>query len=358
MRTYTFKEKDLEEKIAKYLEETGFKVSDGIKVRGMMADVVAIKDNKIYIVEVKGERGDISRGIEQVLHFKKCANHVYLALPSSRINKDIINVLKTLKIGLFSINDRVKERLTPEEIEPLPSVKKKLLKIEIKKRSEKKTIEDWTQILTRNTEIFRVLLDFPDRQWNVYQLSKEAKTSYATTWRCLKNLESYGIVRSSLIGKMRVFQVVKNSPYFKQIKNLMKVGLAVIENQMRGFCKELSEKFNMIKACILFGSHARGTAKPESDIDLLILTKTLSEELERRIVEHCSKESSEIGRKIMPTIMSIKEFKSKLKENDPFALNIKKEGVILYGSFQRSFGASRVLAKGSRVFGKSSRENY
>ncbi|RLJ03033.1 MAG: hypothetical protein DRP11_01870 [Candidatus Aenigmatarchaeota archaeon] len=193
--------------------------------------------------------------------------------------------------------------------------------------------------------IIRTLLNFPKREWSISDLAEESDSSYATTWRCVRDLENYGIIRSNMIGKTRVFSLVENNPYLQQIKTFLKTSTTPVINLMRGFAREMSKKFPQIKTVILFGSYARGTAKPESDVDILILTRSkIPEEIEKRISEYCSRKSTVIGRKIMPDIMSTGEFRRMVREGDEFAMNIQKEGVVLYGSSRGSSQTVRILA--------------
>ena len=46
-----------------------------------------------------------------------------------------------------------------------------------------------------------------------------------------------------------------------------------METAIREMTRRIIEQFNPIKI-VLFGSHARGTAVPDSDIDLLVIKKS------------------------------------------------------------------------------------
>ncbi|MEB3355343.1 MAG: nucleotidyltransferase domain-containing protein [Synechococcales bacterium] len=79
---------------------------------------------------------------------------------------------------------------------------------------------------------------------------------------------------------------------------------------------------------VLFGSHARGDATPESDIDVLVVLKGIvnpSEEIKRTsefIANLCLQENIVISR----IFTSQERYET---ENSPFFLNVRREGIPL-----------------------------
>lgn len=54
------------------------------------------------------------------------------------------------------------------------------------------------------------------------------------------------------------------------------IDLSQIKNVVEQYLKELKKLGVAVERVILYGSHAKGTAKPHSDIDLVIIAKDLS----------------------------------------------------------------------------------
>jgi predicted nucleotidyltransferase len=80
----------------------------------------------------------------------------------------------------------------------------------------------------------------------------------------------------------------------------------------------------------LYGSRARGTAKPDSDWDLLILLNkdSITNEEEQNITYPLYDLEFEIGEVISPMVYSEKEWNSKYRIT-PFYSNVMKEGLLL-----------------------------
>ncbi len=58
-------ESGLEQRVANYFSDKGWNIIQSLKVRGRKPDIIALKDDKIALIEVKSYGGNIKRDIEQ-----------------------------------------------------------------------------------------------------------------------------------------------------------------------------------------------------------------------------------------------------------------------------------------------------
>jgi predicted nucleotidyltransferase len=105
----------------------------------------------------------------------------------------------------------------------------------------------------------------------------------------------------------------------------------VAMNQIEEFGRRIGEEFGAEKV-ILFGSHAQGTASPDSDVDLLIVAA-----FEGRSVD----KSVQIRLKLRPTfpvdllIRTPEKIRQRLEIGDQFIKDILQGGKILYEANSR-----------------------
>lgn len=101
-----------------------------------------------------------------------------------------------------------------------------------------------------------------------------------------------------------------------------------VQNSLNKFKQSLKALYgDNLDKIILFGSQARGEAKPDSDIDLLIVThKILSKKDREKLINLISDISINDDLLISFIEMLPSKFHS---ENSPLLLNIRREGIIL-----------------------------
>ncbi len=106
----------------------------------------------------------------------------------------------------------------------------------------------------------------------------------------------------------------------------MKISKIKILNQIKRIVKDKEPSAKIY----LYGSRSRGTAKDDSDWDLLILLNKddISNEVEREITYPLYDLEFDTGEVISPMIYTEKEWNSKYKVT-PFYQNVMREGMLL-----------------------------
>ncbi|WP_066638541.1 nucleotidyltransferase domain-containing protein [Desulfolucanica intricata] len=108
--------------------------------------------------------------------------------------------------------------------------------------------------------------------------------------------------------------------------------LSDIENKvLQGFIKYLTNLYpEQVVSIELFGSKARGDARDDSDIDILIIVKDRHNIDRNKIYDYVLDAELNYGINISLKIYNKEDFDKLIKLNVPFASNIQKEGVTLW----------------------------
>jgi len=122
-----------------------------------------------------------------------------------------------------------------------------------------------------------------------------------------------------------------------------------IKDILDGVLINLKEKFhNNLTALILYGSWAKGTARDDSDIDLLVVFKSISEDT-RKILYKMERDTG-IERSITFVIASVEDFQ---KEKVPLYTSVKNEGNVLWGNVGLSVSPLPPSTKYAEAFERS-----
>ena len=124
-----------------------------------------------------------------------------------------------------------------------------------------------------------------------------------------------------------------------KVRKVEQIMEKIQDMDLRKMLLELEEKLqrvygNKLKAVILYGSVARGTATEESDIDIMVLVDGTAQEL-RTFEDQLSDVSTVISIKYFKVFsiidISYQEY-MRWVNTSPFYRNVSKEGVILYAA--------------------------
>jgi len=299
-------EKDVVEKVATFFQSKGWKIIPQVKVRGKIIDLVAVKDQTIALIEVKGSQGKPLHGIGQAVHQSTVADYSYLALPSDKI-EEVENVCAKLGLGLLAVNSKVNVLVEPKKGKSLPSVRSLILNIKPKVRKpppEKRS--DLVIMFGSETrvKILKLLLLNPDTSFYIKEISTRVGLAFSMVYKELANLKNLGLVIEERKGKLRLFKINKQSLLYENLKMIFikTVGLGDIVT-------EHLQKLDKIRYAVIYGSFARGQQLKTSDVDLLIIGN-LDEE---KLIKAISEMEKSLDREINYILWSEKEFKKRVK---------------------------------------------
>ena len=125
--------------------------------------------------------------------------------------------------------------------------------------------------------------------------------------------------------------------------------MEAIKDVLEDIKKNLTERFREnIRCLILYGSWAKGLAREDSDIDLLVVFEAINKETGKVIHEIESRIDGERNITFVPT--NLEDFR---KERLPLFTAVKREGKVIYGDVDLSINPGSPKIKYSEFFKRS-----
>ena len=112
------------------------------------------------------------------------------------------------------------------------------------------------------------------------------------------------------------YQAQTESPIYNDLYNIMAKTIGLVD-VLANTLKPLSKK---IKVAFVYGSIAEGSAKANSDVDLMVIGSCGF----GRVVSAIGDAQEQLGREVNPTVYPVKEWKQKLAEKHHFVTSVSK----------------------------------
>ena len=166
--------------------------------------------------------------------------------------------------------------------------------------------------------VLGLLFGEPDRSFYASELIRMAGTGSGAAQRELVRLESSGLVVSRRVGHQKHYQANPASPLFPELRSIVlkTVGLA---EPLRDALKPLSAS---IRAAFVYGSIAKSTDRATSDIDLLIISDSLTYADVFGVLDRATKA---LGRQINPAIYTTTEFMKRSQRENAFVTRVLEQ---------------------------------
>src|SRR6266849_2822605 len=182
------------------------------------------------------------------------------------------------------------------------------------RRSRPKSLAD--ALFTKTQQrVMRVLFGQPERSFYSAELIRDAGTGSGATQRELAKLEGSGLIVARRIGHQKHYQANAASPLYSELRSIVlkTVGLA---EPVRDALKPLS---STIRAAFMYGSVAKATDQSSSDIDLMIISDSLTYGEVFCAVERVTRT---VGRKVNPTVYTAAEFSKRAGTENAFVTRV------------------------------------
>ena len=163
--------------------------------------------------------------------------------------------------------------------------------------------------------LLAVLFGQPDRSFYGNELLRLTGTGRGALQRELEKLVSADLVTVTPIGNQKHYQANAAAPIFAELRGIVMktLGLADV---LRTALNAVSDR---IELAFVFGSVAKGTDIATSDIDLMVVTETLTY---ADLFEGLAAAEQVLGRKVNPMLYTPAALAEKVRTENSFVLRV------------------------------------
>ncbi len=189
------------------------------------------------------------------------------------------------------------------------------------------------EIVGNRTQVrlLRAFFSYPEKEFHERELERLMKIPQASVHRNVKRLIENGLLDMKRIGRANLYSLNRAHilhPLLKKVFEEEKNILVALRNLIAHDVRALPEA----DLAVLFGSIAKGTERPDSDVDIFILCRGDKSRLEGKLAGLALAVRDGFGNTISPMIKTaeeLKELKIKpiYKEIKAGEIIFKREGV-------------------------------
>jgi len=153
--------------------------------------------------------------------------------------------------------------------------------------------------------------------------------------QALIQLAQLGILSEERIRGARLYRVNREHRLVPAIRALFEAEQARVSALRDVVRQQLETKDLLVRVhfVVLFGSVARGEARPDSDVDLLVVAESARYEprVNDALQEVAERAERTLGVRLSPLVMALPRLRRRYRAGDPLLHNIEAEGRVLLG---------------------------
>ena len=178
----------------------------------------------------------------------------------------------------------------------------------------------------------------PDRRFYVRELARAAATPPSSLQRDLAALAAAGVIERHEDGRQVYYQANAGCPIFGELKGIVTKTFGVADF-LRDMLRPHEKHF---RAAFVYGSVAKGTEAPGSDVDLLVIGDLPPS----RLAIDLGKINMELGRRVSLASYSVDEFVELSAQENSFITRVLHGPVIWLIGDKETVDALRPLKSG------------
>lgn len=177
--------------------------------------------------------------------------------------------------------------------------------------------------------ILRLFFGYPNRSFATDEILKNSFVGRGYGGKCIKQFLDMGILNMNKVGKEKRYYLNKENRFYDALKtffDIEKSRYPTFSYIHRSIIGDLTQALTE-ETIIVFGSVSVGTATPESDIDMLIIS-----DRERFVKRHIKKVQEKYKTETQPIILNLERLRSLIQERSRLLKNLAKEKVFVCGN--------------------------
>ena len=155
----------------------------------------------------------------------------------------------------------------------------------------------------------------PQRSFFTSELIALAGGGSGAVQRELRRLEESGLVTPSRVGNQKHYQANADAPVFDELCGIVRKVLGPAEVVREA----LAPLRDDLQAALLYGSVAKRSDTAQSDIDVLLVSDTLTLE---QVYASLAPAEQRLGRPVSPTLYTVAEFRQRQAKAQPFIVKL------------------------------------
>lgn len=173
--------------------------------------------------------------------------------------------------------------------------------------------------------VLGLLFGQPERSFYASEIIERVGAGSGAVQRQLRRLSESGLVRVFRLGRQTHYQADESSPIFDELCSMMRKTVGLVE-PLREALEPLRQELDL---ALVFGSVAKGRDTASSDIDLLLVSDTLTLEA---LYAGLAPAEEALGRTIEPTLYTAAEFERRRESNSFLRRVLAGDVIVMMGT--------------------------
>lgn len=179
-------------------------------------------------------------------------------------------------------------------------------------------------------KVLRLFFTRPEQDFSIKELIEQAQSGSGAVQREVARLVDSGLVQVKSQERQKRYKANPDSPVYPELSSLVSKLLGP-EKQVEDALKPISDRIDL---ALIYGSVAKRSDHSDSDIDLMLVSDTLTLE---EVFEALGAAEKALARTINPTLYKREEFEKRRANNSPFLIKVLEgQYILLKGSVDES----------------------